>query len=181
MTMARIQPIQQNELSPSVAVAFERHTDNYSGIFTNMKGTLGHSLQSFELYMQWYPMYESVEKILGRRLAYLFGYSISCASACTLCTAFFRKKIIDAGEDPQNLLLSPSQRNVMDFGSSIARHHGHIADHIYNEIAKSYETRDIVTLVAFAGQMIAANIFNNVVETEVDDHLLSYVPPVKYC
>jgi hypothetical protein len=31
-------------------------------------------------------------------------------------------------------------------------------------------------LVAFAGQMIATNIFNNVIETNIDDYLFDYLP-----
>ncbi|HEX7846077.1 MAG TPA: hypothetical protein VF476_09790, partial [Chitinophagaceae bacterium] len=100
--MARIEPVAPQELSPSLRIAFERHAEQYSGTITNTQATLGHSLQSFEIYMQWYPLYASVEKILGRRLALLYGYSISTASTCNLCTAYFRKRIIETGEDPEN-------------------------------------------------------------------------------
>ncbi len=178
--MARIEPVQPDELAPSVRIAFERHAEGYNGALTNTKRTLGHSLPAFEVYMQWYSLFESVEKILGKRLAYLYAYTISSASTCTICAAFFRKKIVDAGENPDDLLLTASQKSIIDFGCSIARHHGNIADHIYNEVAKQYNAADVVTLIAFAGQMIATTIFNNVVETDIDDYLVGYVPPVKY-
>jgi hypothetical protein len=35
-------------------------------------------------------------------------------------------------------------------------------------------------LIAFAGQMIATNVFNNVVETNIDEYLFDYLPPLKY-
>src|SRR5688572_29934685 len=101
--MARISPIQNRELQPSVQMAFERHVKEYNTRITNMKATLGHSLIAFEVYMQWYPLYEEVEKILGKRLAYLYAYSISSSSECMLCSTFFRKIIIDAGEKPDKL------------------------------------------------------------------------------
>ncbi len=179
--MPRIAPLSQQELSPSLRVAFERYVEEHSGTITNTQATLGHSLQAFEVYMQWYPLYASVEKILGKRLALLFGYSISNASSCNLCTAFFRKRIIEAGEDPENLFLSASQKAVMNFGSSIARHQGNIADHVSHDVAQQYNSSEIVTLLAFAGQMIAMNVFNNVVETSIDEYLTDYLPPVKYC
>ena len=177
--MARINPINQNEISPSVQSAFERHIKEYNARITNMKATLGHSLLAFEVYMQWYPLYEQVEIILGKRLAYLYAYSISKASDCPLCSTFFRKIIIDAGEKPENLVLAPLQKDVIDFGSSIAKYQGNINDHLYNGVAQHYSKTDMVILIAFAGQMIATNVFNNVIGTDIDEYLVEYLPSLK--
>src|SRR5437763_1066357 len=103
--MARIAPLTDSELQPAVRAAFENHKKEYNARITNMKATLGHSLLAFDVYMQWYPLYAQVEKILGKRLAYLYAYSISKASDCPLCSAYFRKLIIDAGEKPESLIL----------------------------------------------------------------------------
>jgi hypothetical protein len=141
-----------------------------------MKATLGHSLLAFEVYMQWYPLYEEVEKILGKRLAYLYAYAISKAADCPLCSTFFRKIIIDAGEKPENLSLMPLEKDILDFGSSLAKYHGNISDHVYNTIGDKYSKTEMVILIAFAGQMIATNVFNNVIETDIDDYLINYLP-----
>jgi hypothetical protein len=178
--MARIKPVGENELSPSVKVAFERHVQNYQGRITNMKATLGHSLLAFEVYMQWYPLYEEVEKIAGKRLAYLYAYSISHAAECPLCSTFFRKIIIDAGEKPEALELTSRQNDLLNFGSSIAKYHGNIADHLYNTVAAHYSKEEMIILIAFAGQMIATNILNNVIETDIDEYLVDYLPSLKY-
>jgi hypothetical protein len=178
--MARITPVAETELVPSMKVAFERHVQGYQSRITNMKATLGHSLLAFEIYMQWYPLYQQVEKILGKRLAYLYAYSISKASSCPLYSAYFRKIITDAGEQPENIVLTPSQKNVLDFGSSVTRYHGHIADRVYNAVAEQYTPAEMIVLIAFAGQMIATNIFNNVIETEIDEYLVEYLPSLKY-
>jgi len=145
-----------------------------------MKATLGHSLLAFEVYMQWYPLYEQVERILGKRLAYLYAYSISKASDCPLCSTFFRKIIIDAGEKPDNLILTTLQKDIIDFGSSIAKYQGNIKDYLYNSVAEHYSKTDMVILIAFAGQMIATNVFNNVIETDIDEYLVEYLPSLKY-
>jgi hypothetical protein len=144
-----------------------------------MKATLGHSLLAFEIYIQWYPLYQEVEKILGKRLAYLYAYSISKASDCPLCSTYFRKIIIDSGEKPESLDLTPSQKDMLDFGSGIARCQGNINDHLYNTIAGRYSKADMVVLIAFAGQMIATNIFSNVIETDIDEYLSEYLPSPK--
>ena len=41
--MARIAPVNESELQPSVLAAFERHVKEYNGRITNMKATLGYS------------------------------------------------------------------------------------------------------------------------------------------
>src|SRR5258705_11457824 len=136
-----------------------------------MKATLGHSLIAFEAYMQWYPLYTEVEKILGKRMASLYAHAISCAADCPLCSTFFRKIIIDSGEAPEHPELTESQRNILNFGSGITKHKGNIADHLYNAVAVDYKENEMVILIAFAGIMIATNVFNNVIETEIDEYL----------
>src|SRR6266498_5830415 len=128
--MSRIKPVKENEILPALKLAFEKHTAEYKARITNMKATLGHSLPAFEIYMQWYVLYDEIKKFLGERLAYLYAYSISYASDCPLCSTFFRKIIIDAGEKPESLELTLSQQTVLEFGSCIAKHHGNIADHV---------------------------------------------------
>ena len=177
--MPRIEPLTTEEVSASVKVAFERHVQEYGGRITNMKATLGHSLLAFEAYMQWYPLYAELEKILGKRMAYLFAHAISYAADCPLCSTFFRKIIIDSGENPDKLELTESQANILNFGSGIAKHNGNIADDLYNAVAVNYNENEMVVLTAFAGIMIATNVFNNVIETEIDEYLESYKSTMK--
>jgi hypothetical protein len=179
--MARIEPLTTKEVSPSVKVAFEKHVQEYGGRITNMKATLGHSLSAFEAYMQWYPLYAEVEKILGKRMASLYAHAISCAADCPLCSTFFRKIIIDSGEKPEQLELTETQRDILNFGSGITKHKGNIADHLYNIVAVNYKESEMVILVAFAGIMIATNVFNNVIETEIDEYLSAYRSTMRYC
>jgi len=175
--MPRILPV--SEISPALQVAFERHTNEYNASITNMKGTLAHSLPAFEIYMQWYPLYEEVKKVAGKRSAYLYAWSISSAADCPLCSAFFRRIMIDAGEKPEQLELNEYETKLVAFGGAIGKHKGYIADYVYNNLAQYHNNEEMVILIAFAGQMIATNIFNNVIETEIDSYLAPYIP-VKY-
>ena len=177
--MARIDPLSENERTLSIRKAFEKHAEEYNARITNMKATLAHSLLSFEVYMQWYPLYAEVEKIVGKRLAYLYAYSISYASDCPLCSTFFRKIIIDAGEKPEALEVTPSEQLLLEFGSDISKHQGKIDDNIYNAMAAQFNQKEMVVLIAFAGQMIATNVFSNVTETDIDEYLFDYLPREK--
>lgn len=178
--MARLAPLTEDAASVNIQQAFKEHIDTYQARITNMKATLGHSLISFKVYMQWYPLYQEVERIVGRRVAYLYAFAISSASNCPLCSTFFRKIIIDAGENPSNLVTTSKEQRLLDFGSAIARDAGNISDEAYEGVASLYDPEQIVVLTAFAGQMIATNIFNNVLQTDIDSYLHDYISPNKF-
>ena len=166
--MARIAPVTTNNLTP------------YNTPITNMNAILGHSTLSFTIYMQWYPLYEKVKQQIGERAAYLFAWSVSTGSNCSLCISYFRKIMIENGEDPDRLLLNDYEKALLDFGSAIAQHQGCIANHVYNSLEQYHNSEEMVLLVAFAGQMIATNIFNNVIETDIDNYLTPFLPG-KFC
>ena len=177
--MARINPVTNTALLPATKQAFDNHVKKYQTRITNLKATLGHSLPAFDVYMQWYHLYEEIKKILGERLAYLYAWSISLVSNCPLCSTYFRKIIIDAGENPENLELTAAEQEVLNFGSSIAQQQGLIEDNIYNKVAERHTEKEMVLLIAFAGQMIATNIFSNTIKTDIDEYLRGYLPVTK--
>ncbi len=80
--MARIDPLPEKDAPAPVRQAFEEHRSTYNARITNMKATLAHSLPAFNVYMEWYRLYERTREILGPRLAYLFAWSISKGSGC---------------------------------------------------------------------------------------------------
>ena len=174
--MPRINPVSKTDVPQPLQKAFDEHVRTYNTRITNMKATLAHSLPAFEVYMQWYVLYEEMKKFLGERLAYLFAWSVSYASNCPLCTTYFRKIMIDKGENPESLELSVFEKQVLDFGSAIAVQQGHIDEEVYLKTAEYFNDEEIILLIAFAGQMIATNIFNNVIQTDIDDYLHEYLP-----
>lgn len=174
--MPRIFPLNIKTAPAEITISFNQHKLEYNGRITNMKATLGHSFTSFKAYMQWYPLYEDVKKVLGPRLASLFAWSVSEASDCPLCSTYFRKVIIEAGEDPQQLVLSQEDNALLTYGAAIAEHKGFVSDEVYEPIAARFKDREIVLLTAFAGIMIATNIFNNVMRTDIDEYLHPFQP-----
>jgi alkylhydroperoxidase family enzyme len=174
--MPRINPVSKTDVPQPLQKVFDEHVRTYHTRITNMKATLAHSLPAFEVYMQWYVLYEEMKKFLGERLAYLFAWSVSYESNCPLCMTYFRKVMIDKGESPESLELSVFEKQVLDFGSAIAVQQGHIDQEVYLKTAEYFSDEELVLLIAFAGQMIATNIFNNVIQTEIDDYLHDYLP-----
>ncbi len=175
--MPRIHPLPESDAADDLKAAWAQHIADYPGSrITNMKATLSHSPLAFAVYMQWYPLYHAVIRIVGERSAYLFAHAISEASNCPLCTTFFRKIIIQNGERPEDLQLTEPEQQLLDFGAAIAQHRGEVPDLLYAPIQVRYSDADIVVLVAFSGQMIATNLFNNVLEVRVDEYLYPYLP-----
>ena len=169
--MPRILPLDAEATPPETKISYNQHKAIYNARITNMKATLGHSYNAFQAYMQWYPLYEDVKAIVGKRLAPIFAGSISEAAECPLCSTYFRKAIIESGEDPESLQLTEQDQQLLNFGAAIAANKGFVPDETFAPIRVRYSDRDIVVLTAFAGIMIATNIFNNVVETQIDDYL----------
>jgi hypothetical protein len=172
--MPRIKPVLPEEALPDIKAAFEKHISDYNARITHMKATLGHSLLAFEVYMQWYPLYEAVKKIIGERLAYLYAHAISSGSNCPLCTTFFRRIIIEKGENPDEFSVTSFEQTLLDLGSEMARNQGQISQPVYEQVAGRYTAQEMVILIAFAGQMIATNVFSNAMEIEIDPYLIPY-------
>lgn len=178
--MPRIEPLSEAQASDDLKADWAQHVADYAGSrITNMKATLSHSRLAFLVYMQWYPLYEEVKKIVGNRLAYLFAHAISQGSDCPLCTTFFRRIIIQNGERPEDLQLSGDERTLLKFGSEMAQNKGDVMDELYQQIEQRYSPEQIVVLVAFAGQMIATNIVNNALHVDIDEYLYPYLPLTK--
>jgi len=95
--MPRVLPLPDDKTPKETKTAYTQHKTIYNGRITNMKATLGHSFIAFQAYMEWYPLYEEVKRILDKRLSPLFAWSISEAADCPLCSTYFRKNIIDSG------------------------------------------------------------------------------------
>lgn len=171
----RIKPLLKENRTAAVEAVFEQHIKAFNGRITNMKATMGKAPLVFDVYMMWYNLYEEVKKITGNRAAYLFAYAISTGSNCPLCTTYFRKVIIDNGEKPESLILTEKEQALIDFGSEIAANKGEVSDATYKPIKETYTEEQIIILTGFAGQMIATNIFNNVLRVEIDEYLADYI------
>ena len=144
------------------------------GRITNMKRTLLHNLRAFDVYMEWYPMADALKEFLTARAVSLYAYAISEGNRCLVCGTFFRKILVDAGDDPDNPLLSDEERLLMDLGFSIAEDPHNIDPGIYAALQERYATEQIVQLFAFAGIMAATNLFNTIAKVDLDEVLYEY-------
>jgi alkylhydroperoxidase family enzyme len=172
----RIEPLEFN-----TATASER--DTLGGIAkryghpTNMKRTLARSSVALRALMEWYPLHDAVKPVLGERLTALFCHAISAQSDCLICSTYFRRQLIDAGEDPEHVRLDDRDRAVVAFGRQLAADANGVDEALYENLAGYFSPAQIIELTAFAGLMIATNVFNNALRVDLDDDLHRYRLP----
>lgn len=150
-----------------------------NGRITNMKRTLLHSLPAYRAYMEWYTLRDEIEPFIGARGVVVFSHAISSATDCLICSTFFRRYLIDAGEDPDALTLSDDEALLVDYGRQVARDPNGVDDALFDRMAARYDERELVLLTAFAGIMIATNVFNNALRIPLDEVLYPYRAPGK--
>ena len=147
------------------------------GRVTHMKRTLAHSPPALLALMQWYPLRDEVAGFLGDRLTTLFAHAVSTDTECLICSTFFRRILMDAGEDPDHLKLDDREAVVVEFGRALTRNQARVPDAAYQPLTRFLTPAQIVSLTAFGGMMIATNVFNNALDVDLDDYLGRYVRP----
>jgi alkylhydroperoxidase family enzyme len=166
---ARVPPTTYDDLPPPARAAHDAHTS--VARITNMKRTLLHSVPAFEALMTWYPLRDAVQPFLGDRLTTLFAHAVSAETDCLICSTFFRRLLIQSGEDPDRLELSEWEAAVVAFGRKLAVTPHTVPDEVYAPIAARLKHEQIVALTSFGALMVATNVFNNALDVPLDDYL----------
>jgi alkylhydroperoxidase family enzyme len=171
--MARIPPLDYENAPAEARAAHDQHQRDV-GRITNMKRTLLHSVPAFHALMEWYPLRDAVRPFLGERLTHLFAHAVSTETDCLICSTFFRRLLIESGEDPDALVLSDRERVVVDYGRQLGRDAHGVSDAMYAQLARLFTQEQIVALTAFGVIMLATNVFNNALRVDLDGYLEPY-------
>lgn len=169
--MPRIEPL--TTYTPEMQAAANAHVATGARM-TNMKNTLAHDLRAFEALMTWYPLFEAIAEFLGRRRAELLSHAISVEKDCLVCSTYFRRHLIERGDDPDNLALDEEDELMVEFGRQFADDPHDIGDDLYGRLAARYDDRQIVLLMAFSALMVATNAFNDALQVPLDAVLEHY-------
>ena len=172
--MARIPPLDYDAALPNARAAHDQHQRDI-GRITNMKRTLLHSVPAFHALMEWYPLRDTVPPFLGERLTHLFAHAVSTETDCLICSTFFRRLLVESGEDPDALVLSETDRTVTEFGRQLGRDAHGVSNELYAALERLYSPEQIVALTTFGAIMLATNVFNNALRVELDGYLEPYL------
>jgi hypothetical protein len=171
--MSRIAPIEHVSASPEQQATLHWIENNY-GTATNMKRTLAHSPVSLRALLEWYPLRNEVLAFLGERGVSLFCHAISTGNSCLVCSTYFRRELIDAGEDPAALVIEEPLAAVVDYGAALTSDPNQIDDALWARLSRVYGETELVALTAFGTLMIATNVFNNALRIDLDESLQTY-------
>jgi hypothetical protein len=171
--MARIAPVDETSAPPASRELAAAHAAT-GGRMTNMKWTLAHSPVALDALLRWYPLHDQIAPVLGERRTWLFCHAISTQSECLICSTFFRRLLIDAGEDPAALQLDEFDELVVDLGRRLAADPHSVDDAMHTRLAERLDPTQIVTLIAFGAIMVATNVFNDAMGVDLDDYLEEY-------
>ena len=171
--MARIPTIEPEDANAEQQAAHDEGVQRY-GRMTNMKRTLLHSLPAFHALMEFYPLADEVAPFLGERATNIFLHAISAETDCLVCSTYFRRHLIDAGDDPDALQLSTREELLVEFGRLLTAQNARVPDDVYTRLAAEFSKEQIVALTAFGAMMVATNVFNNALEVDLDEYLEGY-------
>jgi alkylhydroperoxidase family enzyme len=171
--MSRIAPLDPEAAPPDARAAAEAHVRTHARM-TNMKRTLLRSLPAFNALMEWYPLRDTVQPFLGERLTTLFAHAISAETDCLICSTFFRRMLIQTGENPERLKLDDREAVVLEFGRALAVSPFKVTDEVYQRLARYFDPAQIVALTAFGALMVATNVVNNALDVDLDEYLQPY-------
>jgi alkylhydroperoxidase family enzyme len=174
--MPRVTPLGPDS-APPAALDLAADHERSGARMTNMKWTLARSPVALRALLEWYPLHDAVAPFLGERRTTLFCHAISTETNCLICSTFFRRILVDAGEDPDALGLDELDELVVAFGMRLAHDAHGVDDELYARLAAQFTDEQIVLLTTFGAIMVATNIFNDALGVPLDVHLEPYRAP----
>ena len=171
--MPRVPQIDYTRAKEEAREAHDTHQRDV-GRITNMKRTLLQSVAAFHALMEWYPLRDAVRPFLGDRLTTIFSHAVSSENECLICDTFFRRILVDAGENPDELVLNEMEREVVAYGRALAHSPHRVPDEVWAPLAKRFDHEQLVALTAFGALMIATNVINNALQVPLDGYLEAY-------
>jgi alkylhydroperoxidase family enzyme len=166
-----------DQLSAEAMAAVDRELAASGGSVTNLNVAMLGDVASFRAALEWYSLRDQLVPFIGERAVSLFAYAISDENDSLVCSAFFRKALVDAGEDVENPEVTEAEQLLMDWGRLIARSPNAIPEDVYQRLEGAFSSRLRIILVAFAGQVIAANVITTVGRTPLDESLFDFRRP----
>jgi alkylhydroperoxidase family enzyme len=170
--MTRIAPADP-ATAPEASRALAEAHEADGARMTNMKWTAARSPETLAMLLTWYPLFDRIAAFLGERRAQLLAHAISDRNECLICSTFFRRILIDAGEDPADLKLDDEDELIVELGRALADD-PHLDDGLYGRLAARYHEQQLVELMGFGAIMVATNVFNDALGVPLDDHLQPY-------
>ena len=171
--MQHISQVDYAKASPDQRAAHDEEL-RLRGRMTNMKRTLLHSPAALRVYGEWFTLRDQLRPALGDRAIWIFAYAVCRGSGSLIGSSFMRRALAQSGADPDQLVLSEAEADLSRFGEAIGSSRRGVPEELWRPLKARYSEATLVDLVAFAGIMVATNVFTDVVDTSLDDELREF-------
>ena len=168
--MAHIPQLDYAAATPEQQAAHDEEL-RQRGRMTNMKRTLLHSPVALRIYGEWFALRDELLPVLGNRAIFVFAHAISLASQSPVGINFMRRALIQGGDNPDALQLTDTEALLVRLGTALGQDPKSVPDELWPALASTYTDKTLVDLIAFAGLMVATNLFTDAVQTELDVEL----------
>ncbi len=164
----------REELGPEARAAADDAVERLGAPLTATQSALLSNLPSFAAYTQWQLLREELAPWIGERAVALFAHAISRADGCEQNALAFRKQLVDAGDDPDHPQVTEAEQLLIDWGRAIATDPHAVPDDMAAGIEAAFSPERRLTLLAFAGQLIALDVVTTAGRVPLDPALEVY-------
>ncbi|MCQ4085451.1 carboxymuconolactone decarboxylase family protein [Saccharibacillus sp. JS10] len=157
------------EMSPEVQAFMDERLKSGSRV-TNMVKTLLYSMPSFRA-MEFYPVRNELQEIIGSRAVYFYCYAISTENDCLVCSTYHAKLLRDLDLQFDEFEFTETEKVLIDYGRGLVNNANNIDPSIYDRLKAKFTPAEIVLITTVGCKMIASNIFNEALKVDLDEYL----------
>jgi hypothetical protein len=128
-------------------------------------------------FTEWYQLRDELVPRIGERAFSLFAHAICEESGGVATSARFRKTLVESGNDVDNPQVTETEQLLIEWGRLIALDPHGIALERYPQFERAFSPQLRLSLVSFAGIMLATNIVRAVGRLPVPAELLPFRAP----
>ncbi|MEJ8305181.1 hypothetical protein [Saccharibacillus sacchari] len=161
--------LQYEEMNEEVRAFVDERLSSGTRV-TNMVKTLLYSMPSFRA-MEFYPVRNELQKIIGSRAVYFYCYAISTENECLVCSTYHAKLLRDLNLAFDEFEFTETEKALIDYGRGLVNNANNIDPSIYDRLKAEFSSAEIVLITTVGCKMIASNIFNEALKVDLDEYL----------
>ncbi len=158
-----------DDLDPDARAAAHAYLAGRPGPLSNLDRALLANAVVFRSYLGWFEVRDELIPYLGERAVTLFSFAISDAYPAPYCAEFFRRELVESGDDPLDPQVTEAERLLIDWGRTIGAGPSAAERELTARVIATFSTPLRQLLAGYAGLMVAVCTFATVGELPPED------------
>ncbi|MDF1478912.1 hypothetical protein PYV02_07410 [Leifsonia sp. H3M29-4] len=135
------------------------------------------SFPPLSVYPQWASLSDELAPLVGERAVSLLCFAIAEANDCLVTSTFFRRALVDNGEDPDAPHVTETEQLMLDWARIVAVDPHAVPAEIAARFERAFSPALRSLLLRFTGLMVATNLVNTAGRVPLDESLLPFRRP----